>query len=103
MIEMSFAAIERTLEYYALTASNDSIDDFREGHDRAYDRVTELNLLSATTARRLKDLYRENRSAAYYRNVVAAEQQATALFGLAEAIHSSVIGFAGDAHECLCR
>ncbi len=31
VIEMSFASIERTLEFYALTASNDTIDDFREG------------------------------------------------------------------------
>jgi len=32
VIEMSFAAIERTLEFYALTASNDTIDHFLEGH-----------------------------------------------------------------------
>lgn len=44
VIEMSFAAIERTLEFCALTTSNDSIDDFREGHDRAEDLFTaEIN------------------------------------------------------------
>jgi len=54
VIEMSFAAIERTLEFYALTASNDTIDDFREGHDRAYDRAATLNLITEGTGRRLK-------------------------------------------------
>jgi hypothetical protein len=103
VIEMSFAAIERTLEFYALTASNDTIDDFREGHDRAYDRGAELALISEDTARRLKQLYRDNRAAAYYRDTVAAAQQAEALFELAELIHDHVTGFAQLSHECLCR
>jgi hypothetical protein len=103
VIEMSFAAIERTLEFYALTASNDTIDDFREGHDRAYDRGAELNLVSDETARRLKQLYRDNRAAAYYRETVAAAQQADALFDLAVTIHGHVTDFARRSHECRCR
>ena len=45
VIETSFAAIGRTLGFCVLTASNDTIDDFREGHDRAHDRgpVAELH------------------------------------------------------------
>lgn len=102
VIEMSFAAIERTFEFYALTASNDTIDDFREGHDRAYDRGVELNLITEETARRLKQLYRDNRAAAYYRNTVAGAQQAEAMFDLAVAIHDYVTDFARLSHECLC-
>ena len=93
-IEMSFAAIERTLEFYALTASNDTIDDFREGHDHAYDRSADLQLVTEDTARRLKQLYRDNRAAAYYRSTVATEQQADAMFDLAVALHDYVAGFA---------
>lgn len=52
VIEMSFAAIERTLEFYALATSNDAVDDFREDHDRAYDRSADLGLLRDETARR---------------------------------------------------
>lgn len=103
VIEMSFAAIERTLEFYALTASNDTIDDFREGHDRAYDRGVELNLVTAETARRLKQLYRDNRAAAYYRDTVAATQQADAMFDLAVAVHDYVTHFAQCSHECCCQ
>ncbi|ERH02184.1 MAG: hypothetical protein J07HN6_01751 [Halonotius sp. J07HN6] len=102
VIEMSFAAIERTLEFYALEASNDTVDDFREGHTRAYDRATELNLITESTARRLKTLYRNNRAAAYYRTTVAAAQQATALFELAVVLHDYVTNFAQVSHECCC-
>ncbi len=103
VIEMSFAAIERTLEFYALTASNDTIDDFREGHDRAYDRGANLGLVTEGTARRLKQLYRDNRAAAYYRDTVAAAQQAEAMFDLAEVVHDHVKHFAQRAHECQCQ
>ena len=103
VIEMAFAAIERTLEFYALTASNDTIDDFREGHDRAYDRGADLGLVTEETARRLKQLYRDNRAAAYYRDTVASAQQADAMFDLAVVIHDHVTDFARFSHECRCR
>ena len=103
VIEMSFAAIERTLEFYALTASNDTIDDFREGHDRAYDRGAELGLVTEEAARRMKQLYRENRAASYYRDTVAAAQQADALFDLAVTLHEYVQNFAQFSHQCHCQ
>ncbi len=103
VIEMSFAAIERTLEFYALTASNDTIDDFREGHDRAYDRGGELGVITEATGRRLKQLYRDNRAAAYYRDTVAAARHADTLFDLAEVVHDHVTDFARRSHECRCR
>jgi hypothetical protein len=102
VIEMSFAAVERTLEFYALTASNDTIDDFREGHGRAYDRAADLALITEETSRQLKQLYRDNRAAAYYRDTVAAARQAETLFDLAVAVHKHVTNFAGAAHECRC-
>jgi len=88
VIEMSFAAIERTLEFYALSASNDSIDNF-QNHTRAYDRAAALGVFSEETARRLQTLYTENRSAAYYRNTVATAEQADMMFTLAVTIHGS--------------
>jgi len=100
IIEMSFAVTERTLEFYALTASKDTIDDFREGHDRAYDRGVELGIVTEETARRMKHLYRDNRAAAYYRDTVAAAQQADAMFDLAVSVHDYVTNFAQLLHEC---
>lgn len=103
VIEMSFAAIERTLEFYALTASNDTIDDFRDGHDRAFDRGVELGVLDEDTARRMKQLYRDNRAATYYRDTIAASQQADGMFELAVVVHDYVKNFAHLSHECQCR
>jgi hypothetical protein len=100
---MSFAAVERTFECYALTASNDTVDDFREGHDRAYDRGADLNLVTEATAQRLKQLYRDNRAAAYYRDTVATAGQAEAMFDLAVTVHDHVTDFARLSHECRCR
>lgn len=103
VVEMSFAAIERTLEFYALHASNDSIDDFRDGHEQAYDRAAALGVFSPETTDRLKDIFVENRSAAYYRDTIAVAQQAAGLFELAVTIHEYVQQFAGLAHECQCK
>lgn len=102
VIEMSFASIERTLEFYALEASNDSINDF-QNHTRAYDRAAELGVFSAETARRLQTLYTDNRSAAYYRDTVATNQQAERMFGLAVATHDYVKNFSRQSHECCCE
>ena len=101
VIEMSFAAIERTLEFYALSASNDSIDVF-QNHIRAYDRAAALGVISERTAHRLKTLYTDNRSATYYRDTVATTAQAETMFDLAVTIHDHVTYFSQQSYECRC-
>ncbi|WP_267644121.1 DNA-binding protein [Haloarchaeobius amylolyticus] len=102
VIEMSFAAIERTLEFYALSASNDSVNDF-QNHTRAYNRAAALGVFSEQTARRLQTLYTDNRSAAYYRDTVATAEQADMMFSLAETIHEHVKNFSQQSYECCCN
>ncbi|MEF8851663.1 MAG: hypothetical protein V5A28_04465 [Haloarculaceae archaeon] len=51
----------------------------------------------------MKQLYRDNRAAAYYRETVAAAQQAEAMFNLAVTVHDYVKNFAHRTHECQCR
>lgn len=102
VIEMSFATIERSLEFYALSASNDAVGDFQD-HERAYDRATELHVFSEETADRLKTLYTNNRSAAYYRETVATAEQAERTFALAVEIHDHVANFGHGSHECCCE
>jgi len=48
-------------------------------------------------------LYRDNRAAAYYRDTVAAAQQADALFDIAVTLHDFVANFAQLSYECRCR
>jgi hypothetical protein len=102
VIEMSFGAIERTLEHYALATTNDSVGDF-QNHRRAYERAVELRVLSRELADRLQTLYSNNRSAAYYRDAVATESQAGAVFTLAVRIHDYVKRFGQSRHECCCE
>lgn len=101
VIEMSFAAIERTLEWYALVQSTDTVHDF-QSHRRAYDRAAELGLFSQSLCDALHQLYEDNRSAAYYRDTVATEGQAERLFSLAVRVHEYTVRHLRCAHECRC-
>lgn len=101
VIEMSFAAIERTLEWYALVQSTDTVGDF-QSHRRAFDRAAELGLFSQSLCDGLYQMYEENRSAAYYRDTVATQAQAETLFHLAVEVHEFTIRHLQCAHECRC-
>ena len=102
VIEMSFGAIERTLQFYVLVESNDTIGDFQT-HRYAFDRAAELGLFSRSLCDDLIELRRQNRSAAYYRNTVATDEQAEAMFGLAVEIHDFVTRHLRRSEECGCR
>ena len=69
VVELSFGAIERTIQYYALAKTTDTVRDFHD-HETVYERGAALTLYSEETMAQLVDLWRTNRSAAYYRNTV---------------------------------
>jgi hypothetical protein len=101
VVEASFGAIERTIQFYILDSTNDSIRDY-QSHGAVYDRGAELNLYSSTVRDQLRALWRNNRSAAYYRNTVATAEQAEAMFALAVEIHRHVREYAKKSYECRC-
>ncbi len=101
VIEMSFAAIERTLEFYCLYRSEDAIDDFAD-HERVYDRVVELGLYTCETADELRYLYAGNRTNQYYGNIVSTRQQAESMHELARIVHRETIQPTGVAYKCNC-
>jgi hypothetical protein len=101
VIEMSFAAIERTLEFYVLAQSNDTVEDFQD-HAYAFDRAAALGLFSEATCDGLYQLHVDNRSAAYYRDTVATREQADAMFALAVEVHAFTTAFLQREHECHC-
>jgi len=102
VMEMSFAIIERSLEWYVLTQSTDEVNDF-QNHRYAYDRAAELGLFSQSLCDDLFQLYNNNRSAAYYRDTVATKEQADKLFHLATTIHEFISNHLQASHECICR
>ncbi|MGM0510711.1 MAG: DNA-binding protein [Thermoplasmatota archaeon] len=101
VMEMSFAAIERSLEWYVLAQSNDQVGNFQT-HRYAYDRAAELGLFSQSLCDDLYQIYRENRSAAYYRDTVATKEQADKLYHLAIAVHEFISNHLQASHECIC-
>lgn len=101
VIEMSFAAVERTLESYVLLRGRDSLDEFHD-HEAVYDRVDALGLYSRETAIRMRELYSANRTEQYYGGGVSTAEQADAMFGLATAVHESTVDLMGHSHQCNC-
>lgn len=101
VVELAFGAIERSIQSYAMANADDAVEDFWD-HATVYERGGELNLYSNSTADELVELWRTNRSAAYYRNTVATAEQAAALVALAEALHRSILAFGRATPHCVC-
>lgn len=101
VIEMSFASIERTFEFYCLAHGGDSIDDFSD-HEQVYDRIADLGLFSGDTAAGLRNLYRSNRTGQYYGTSVSTERQARAMYDLATLVHDETASRTRHAHVCRC-
>lgn len=101
LIEASFAAIERSIQFYLLETGLLHQDEYVD-HETVYQRGETAGLYSAAFADRLTNLWRNNRSDTYYREGVATEEQAAAMVKLAESIHIHILQLAGMDHECVC-
>lgn len=102
VIETSFVAIERSLQFYLIQRNAASGEDLRHDHAAVYDRGVEINLFSKGFGDRLLDLWKTNRAAVYYREAAATAEQADAMLELATAIHEYVLDFGAADHECIC-
>lgn len=101
VIETSFAAIERTLQFYLL--KNDFLyPDEYVNHREVYERGSEAGLYSNNFKEKLVALWRNNRSRSYYREGVGSKARADHMLELAAAIHNHVLQLAGERHECIC-
>lgn len=102
VIEVSFVAIERSLQAFLLVREYAESEDLRYGHTDVYARAAEVNLCSADLAARFTQHWERNRADVYYREAPASAEQATAMLDLATAIHQHVIQLGGFDHDCLC-
>lgn len=101
VIELSFGAIERSLEAYLLWNTNDSIKNYRD-HEMVYDRVADRGLFDRDTASQLKDLYGRNRTEHYYGVYVPTQQKEEAMYALAENVHQYVSDQFRHHDTCIC-
>lgn len=101
IVEASFAAIERNIQFYLLEQGLLHEDEYVD-HATVYERGTKAGLYSQEFAGKLDNLWRNNRSDTYYREGIATERRAGKMLELAEAIHRHVLQIAGQKHECIC-
>lgn len=102
VIEASFGAIERTLQFYLL--ENDFLhpEEYVD-HRTVYDRSYEAGLYNEEFREKLIRLWRNNRSRSYYREGVGSEKRAAKMLELAEAVHRHVLRLGGRRHDCICN
>lgn len=102
IVEASFAAIERTTQFYLLEKRLLHQDEY-VNHEDVYERGVQAGLYDEEFADKLDALWRNNRSETYYREGIATEERAERMLELAEAIHRHVLQLAGQSHECICK
>jgi hypothetical protein len=102
VIETSFAAIERTIQFYLLDTGLLHEDEYIN-HENVYQKGEDAGLYTEEFAGKLTNLWRNNRSDTYYREGIATEERAKMMLELAEAVHIHVLQLAGDSHECICK
>jgi HEPN domain-containing protein len=102
VIESSFVAIERTIQFRLIHDDAMEASAVISSHRRLYQRGAEVGLYDEAFGARVAELWNQNRTKTYYRLGVATESQAEAMHALATAIHRQLVDASRVAHECLC-
>lgn len=101
IIEVSFGAIERSIEAYLLYATGNALQDFQD-HEYCYNRAHHAGFVEQDTAADLEGLYGDNRTESYYGGRKPTEEQALAMSELAIAVHAHAVGLVQDGGVCRC-
>ncbi len=102
VIEASFGAIERTLQFYLLKNGFLQPEEYID-HQTVYERSYDAGLYDEELRDRLTELWMDNRSQSYYRQGIASQRRAEKMLELVEAVHTHVLQLAGESHECICN
>ena len=98
IIESSFVAIERSIQFYV---EEKGYDVAGQRHTEVYELGVRAGLFSRDVAGRLEELWIENRSESYYRTGVAGEYRARTIFGLALGLHDEIVRLTRT-QDCIC-
>lgn len=101
VIEASFAATERTLQFYLIENNILSPGEYVD-HREVYERGEDAGLYQDGFKEKLIALWRDNRSESYYREGVGSEARAEAMLEFAERLHGHVLQLAGRSYDCIC-
>lgn len=103
VIEASFVAIERTVEFRLLERGTMQPDDLPGTHPGVYREAAATGVFAESMAEDLADLWREHRAKTYYQDGLASADRAEATYALASEIHAYIVGRSQQGHECLCN
>ena len=102
VVEASFGAIERTVEFRLIERGQHDPRSLPGSHTGIYREAATCGLFSERIANDLADLWRDHRARTYYRDGLATEERARHLADLASEVHDYVVGRSSRSHECLC-
>jgi hypothetical protein len=102
VIEASFVAIERTIEFRLLERGEMEPRDFPGTHTGICREAATVGLFAEATANDLADLWTEHRAKTYYQDGLAARERAAKMYALATEVHAFVVGRSSQGHECIC-
>ena len=103
VIEASFVAIERTVEFRLLEQRELEPDGLPGSHTGVYDEAASAGVFSEGIAADLTDLWRDHRAKTYYRDGLATRERAVTVHALATEVHDFVVGRSSRSHECRCE
>jgi hypothetical protein len=103
VIEASFVAVERTVEFRLLERGTMEPADLPGTHPGVYREAASVGIFSKSMASDLADLWRDHRAKTYYQDGLAAAGRADAMYSLAKEVHAFVAGRSSQGHECLCE
>lgn len=102
VIESSFVAIERTIQFRLVHDGAMSESEVISSHRRLYQRGAEIGLYDESFGDDLAELWNQNRTRTYYRLGIATQGQARAMQSLANELHRQLVDGSHAGHECLC-
>jgi hypothetical protein len=103
VIEASFVAIERTIEFRLLEQGRMNPEKLPGSHPGVYREAAEAGIFTESTADDIADLWRDHRAKTYYQDGLAAAERAEKMQALATEIHAFIIGRSAQGHEYLCN
>lgn len=102
VIEASFVAIERTVEFRLLERGTVDPTALPGTHPDVYREAANAGVFSESIAADLADLWREHRARTYYQDGLATAERAELLHDLAREIHAFIVGRSAQGFECRC-
>ncbi|WP_424008995.1 hypothetical protein [Haloferax denitrificans] len=101
VIEASFVAIERVIEFKLLEGGLEP-RDLPGTHPGVYTEAARRGIISHHVAENLQDLWRNHRAKTYYQDGLASKGRAEKLFELARETHEYVVNQSTKKYECIC-